>query len=81
MTVLLPDTLPLDLEGLVKDEKMSIRVRGNPHPFAVGSSLVNWEILQMGGLKGVLRGKALAVTHIYGDCLCPLKGEAYFFLF
>ena len=39
----------IGLEGLSKGEKMSVRVWGNPSPFAVGLSQINWEIIEMGG--------------------------------
>ena len=58
-----------DLEGVMRDEKMSIRVVGNPLPFAVGVSNCSWEGILANGRKG----KALVVTSVYGDCLCPLK--------
>jgi predicted RNA-binding protein (TIGR00451 family) len=58
-----------DLEGVMRDEKMSIRVVGNPLPFAVGVSNCSWEGILANGRKG----KALCVTSVYGDCLCPLK--------
>jgi hypothetical protein len=48
------------LEGLHKDEKMSVRVWGNPAPFAVGTSLISWEIIEMGG-----------VHSIHSNLLCP----------
>ena len=42
-------SLTLGLEGIAKGEKMSVRVWGNPSPFAVGCSMVSWEIIEMGG--------------------------------
>ena len=43
------------LEGLSKGEKMSVRVWGNPAPFAVGLSQINWEIIEMGGTYRTVR--------------------------
>ena len=34
---------------MAKGEKMSVRVWGNPAPFAVGTSLVSWETIALGG--------------------------------
>ena len=56
----------LGLEDIKLDEIVSIRVRGNPIPFAVGVSLVSWE----GILHNGMRGRAVRVLHIYGDTLC-----------
>ena len=46
---LLSINLPEGLEGVAKGEKMSVRVWGNPAPFAVGCSMVSWEAIEMGG--------------------------------
>ena len=68
--LMLPGLASVDgLEGVMRDEKMSIRVVGNPLPFAVGISNCSWEGILTNGRKG----KALCVTSVYGDCLCPLK--------
>jgi hypothetical protein len=57
------------LENLKKGDMMGVRVAGNPVPFALGTSLTNWQDIEMGGR----RGKALSVTHLYGDFLTPIK--------
>ena len=68
--LMLPGLATVDgLEGVMRDEKMSIRVIGNPLPFAVGISNCSWEGILTNGRKG----KALCVTSVYGDCLCSLK--------
>ena len=68
--LMLPGLATVDgLEGVMRDEKMSIRVVGNPLPFAVGISNCSWEGILTNGRKG----KALCVSSVYGDCLCPLK--------
>jgi hypothetical protein len=54
---------------MMKGEKMSIRVHGNPLPFAVGESLVNWVTV----LQGERKGKALSVHQYYGDLLSPIS--------
>lgn len=54
------------LEGIVLNEMVSIRVKGNPIPFAVGLSLVSWEGIQSNGM----RGRAVRVLHYFGDMLC-----------
>lgn len=54
------------LEDIQLNELVSIRVRGNPIPFAVGVSLVSWEGIQHNGM----RGRAVHILHVYGDCLC-----------
>jgi hypothetical protein len=54
------------LEDIALDELVSIRVSGNPIPFAVGVSLVSWEGIQHNGM----RGRAVRIVHIYGDTLC-----------
>ena len=42
---------------------MSVRVYGNPCPFGVGLSEVSYETLSSYGLKG----KGVAVMHLFGD--------------
>ena len=59
-----------DLDGLLKGEKMAVRVAGNPLPFAVGEALTSTEAILANGRKG----RALGVWLVYGDCLCPAKG-------
>ena len=59
-----------DLDGLLKGEKMAVRVAGNPFPFAVGEALTSTEAILANGRKG----RALGVWLVYGDCLCPAKG-------
>lgn len=54
-----------NLDGITVGEKLCVRVRGNPMPFAVGDSSVNWISLQ----KCPRRGKALSVLHVYGDLI------------
>jgi translation initiation factor 2D len=54
------------LESLKEGSKVSIKIKGNPLPFALGDSLVNYISLASPGKK---RGKALSVVHLYGDRL------------
>lgn len=139
-------SLYLGLENLMKGEKMSVRIIGNPSPFAIGKSLKSWQDIVLGGkicvrtcesvcvclfkcvcvvcvcmcvysteqmctkanlfyidtcyylnfvsshnhhyFQMILytlsilmfyiigrKGKALGVIHLYGDYLCPLKGN------
>jgi translation initiation factor 2D len=51
------------LEGLEKGERVSVRVLGNPLPFAVGESCVSWEDI----LHGPKKGTAMNVVHMFGD--------------
>ena len=53
------------MRNINEHEKVSIRARGNPLPFAVGISLSSWNKIMMNGL----RGKAMNVLHCYGDFL------------
>lgn len=55
-----------ELRGLKKGEKCSIKIHGNPIPFAVGESGLDFDDLQM-----VTHGKALVVLHSFGDLLVP----------
>jgi translation initiation factor 2D len=55
----------LQSAGLKEGSKASIRVAGNPLPFAVGDSLVSGESLA----SGKLRGRAVTVLHVYGDLI------------
>lgn len=58
-------TTTCGLESLQKDDKIAIRVRGNPLPLAVGTSIISWTDILSNGL----RGKCTEVLQIYGD-LC-----------
>lgn len=51
--------------GLKEGQKVSIRVAGNPLPFAVGESLVSGSAL----CSGKLKGRAVTVLHVYGDMI------------
>jgi translation initiation factor 2D len=53
------------LEGCKENEKMCVRVHGNPLPFAVGTSLKTWESTE----NVVRKGRILSVLHSYNDCL------------
>ena len=56
------------LEGLLLGDKVAVRVRGNPLPFAVGVAAVGWEAL---AVKGQRKGVAMTVHHLYGDLITP----------
>ena len=60
-----------DIEGILLNEKVSVRVKGNPLPFAVGSSLTSWPAI----LQNKCRGKAMAVHHCFGDFLYLLASQ------
>jgi translation initiation factor 2D len=60
-----------DFSGLVKGEKVSICVDGNPSPFAVGISETNQDSLSLHGMKG----KGVSIAHIYGDELWKSGGS------
>ena len=61
-----------DLEGLCVQEKISVRIVGNPAPIAVGSSAVSWEHILQHGKKG----RGVEVFHLFGDELWRKGGAA-----
>ena len=52
-----------EMEGLERGEYVCIRVANNPMPFAVGTSEVSYEGIQVNGMKG----KGVNILHMYGD--------------
>ena len=59
----------LGLEGVSKGEKMSVRVWGNPAPFALGTSLVSWETIALGGTFH------MSMCDVYSVSLCRTGHE------
>ncbi len=53
------------LEELLKGERVSIRVRGNPLPFAIGVSCVSYTTIATYGMKG----RGTEVFHVFNDAL------------
>lgn len=64
--------LILGLENLKKGEKVSVCVIGNPLPFAVGKSEVDWAYISEHGR----RGKGVSVCHLFGDFLWAAGGAS-----
>lgn len=56
---------PEGLPSFVAGEPWAVKVPGNPAPIAVGSTTMS----SAEALKAGLRGKALRITHYYGDLL------------
>ncbi len=73
--LMLPGVMTIkNLNDLQVNEHVSIRVFGNPWPFAVGYSSVSYDSI----LENRRKGKAMTVLHYYGDFLTQLafKGKA-----
>jgi len=71
---MLPGVMTINnLNGLQVNDHVSIRVYGNPWPFAVGYSSVGYESIALNRRNG----KAMTVLHYYGDFLTQLafKGK------
>ena len=60
------------LEEFGKGDVISIKVKGNPYPIAVGEAAVSSEEALASGLKG----KGVVVFHVYGDELWKASGGA-----
>ena len=60
-----------DIDGIILDEKVCVRVKGNPLPFAIGNSLTSWAAI----LQNRCRGKAMTVDHCFGDFLYLLASH------
>ena len=55
---------------------MSVRVWGNPSPFAVGLSQINWEIIEMGGTYVcVMKCGVVWCGVLHATCCISLKME------
>ena len=73
--LMLPGVMTIkNLNDLQVNEHVSIRVFGNPWPFAVGYSCVSYNSI----VSNRRSGKAMTVLHYYGDFLTQLafKGKA-----
>ena len=73
--LMLPGVMTIkNLNDLQVNEHVSIRVFGNPWPFAVGCSCVSYNSI----VANRRNGKAMTVLHYYGDFLTQLafKGKA-----
>lgn len=54
------------LDNLRVGERCCLRILGNPLPFAVGESLIDYSVFTR---KSELKGKAMNILHSYGDLL------------
>ena len=60
----------IDLESLMKGERVSIRVLGNPMPFAVGDSQVSYETIITYGKPTLTRIYIISYARISYKYLC-----------
>ncbi|KAI9099645.1 hypothetical protein K1719_024650 [Acacia pycnantha] len=67
------DVPPEGLPSFVAGEPWAVKVPGNPAPIAVGSTTMS----SVEALKAGLRGKALRITHYYGDLLWESAENCY----
>ncbi|KAK4285070.1 hypothetical protein QN277_001814 [Acacia crassicarpa] len=67
------DVPPEGLPSFVAGEPWAVKVPGNPAPIAVGSTTMS----SVEALKAGLRGKALRITHYYGDLLWESADNRY----
>jgi hypothetical protein len=56
------------LDQIDNGDKVSIRIYGNPYPFAVGDALQGYEMMKAQNF----RGKGVEVLHYYSDMLCHI---------
>lgn len=55
------------LDNLKVGERCCLKIRGNPLPFAVGESLIDFSAFTR--TSHALKGKAMSIMHVYGDLL------------
>jgi predicted ribosome-associated RNA-binding protein Tma20 len=71
--LMLPGLATLEgLDGILVDERVSIRIVGNPLPFAVAQSTSTWSSI----LESPRKGRACEVVHLFGDFLVPVSPQS-----